>query len=76
MGVIRAIAGKIAKVYEELSKAGQLKANQKLTEALKVWESEGIAGLRKMVARGAAPVALLAILANEAPDREQGALSV
>ena len=61
-------------MLEELSEAGQLKANQKLTEALKVWESEGIAGLRKMVAQGTAPVALLAILASQ--DEDQGALSV
>ncbi|MCH1602111.1 MAG: hypothetical protein L7S57_04625 [Luminiphilus sp.] len=72
-GPTREIAGKIAKVYEELSEAGQLKANQKLTEALKVWEREGIAGLRKMVAQGTAPVALLAILASQ--DEGQGALS-
>lgn len=70
----RAIAGKIAKLYDELSEAGQLKANQKLTEALKVWEKEGITGLRRMVAQGTAPVALLTILASR--DESQGALSV
>jgi hypothetical protein len=53
--------GTIAKKYDELQAAGLAVPNKKLKAVLKVWAKDGLDGVRDMVKRGQAPVAVLAV---------------
>lgn len=62
----RQIAGEMADLYRRLDAEGKLKQNQRLTDALEAWKTQGLDGLRALVAQGLAPAALLAIFASGA----------
>ena len=65
----RELMGRFADKYEGLRAAG-MQPNDKLIRVLKAWRDEGLPGVRKLVQKGLAPAAAVAVFAGEQPAEQ------